>query len=275
MSSVVLHLAEPASRPASLRRVGRLLNELPGLIREAVLPALKRRSTSRGGVPAWLQAVSQPGLSAIEPVQGSKQTMRLSLATLGSAAPEEFKQHTLFPELRPDPRDTGLDLVIDLIQRMQPPHSDLRDVSSNALRRFVRLQSALADGSEILSVEVQSPRRSQPGLITNALTSLCDRLLASRPTECHVQVVGWLERLEIDEHRFGITTDRGERIWCYWENPRLPLMHWLWNDRVRVSGQGYFRADGKLRRIAVSDFTPTHPGAYRMWEDVIDANLNT
>jgi hypothetical protein len=181
----------------------------------------------------------------------------------------------LFPELRPDPRDTGLDLLMDLLQRMRPSHSDLRDVSTNALRRLVRIQATLGDGSEILSVELRSPRRPQSAQITRDLTSLGATLLASRPTESHVQVVGWVERLEIDEHRFGITTDRGERIWCYWDNPRLPLMHWLWNDRVRVSGQGHFRADGKLKRIDVSDFTPTHPGAYRMWEDVIDANLNT
>jgi hypothetical protein len=274
MSSVVLHLAESATRPASLRRVGRLLNELPGLIREAVLPALKRRSTVRGGVPSWLQAASQPGLETIEPVHESRQTIRLSLPLLGTAAPEEFHQRTLFPELRPDPRDTGLDLLIDLVLRLEQRQGNPRDVSANALRRFVRIQSTLGDGSEIVAIELRSPRRPRSAQMTRELTALSATLLASRPTQSHVQVVGWIERLEVDENRFGITTDRGERIWCYWDNPRLPLMHWLWNDRVRVSGQGFFRADGKLKRIAVSDFTPTHPGANRMWEDVIDANLN-
>lgn len=274
MSLVVLHLAESAARPASLRRVGRLLNELPGLIRESVLSALKRRSTMKGGVPAWLQVASQPGLTAIETVQGSQQAIRLSLPMLGSAAPEEFHQRTLFPELRPDPQDTGLDLLIDLVHRLDQRHSDPRDVSTNALRRFVRIHATLGEGSEIHSIELRSSRRSHPAQITRELTSHSATLLAARPTESHVQVVGWVERLEIDENRFGITTERGERIWCYWDNPRLPLMHWLWNARVRVSGQGLFRHDGKLKWITVSDFAPTHPGAYRMWEDVIDANLN-
>jgi|688.fasta_scaffold279003_2 hypothetical protein len=274
MSSVVLHLAESASRPPSLRRVGRLLVELPGLIREAVLPALKRRSALRGGVPAWLQTASQPGLETIEPATATFQTIRLSLPILGSAAPEEFQQRTLFPELRPDPRDTGLDLLIDLVVRLEQRQDNLRDVSTNALRRFVRIQATLAEGSEIVAIELRSPRRPLSAQITRELTTLSSTLLASRPTETHVQVVGWIERLEVDENRFGITTDRGERIWCYWDNPRLPLMHWLWNDRVRVSGQGLFRADGKLKQITVSEFTPTHPGASRMWEDVIDANLN-
>lgn len=273
MSSVVLHLAESGSRPASLRRVGRLLAELPGLIREAVLPALKRRSTLRGGTPTWLQVASQPGLETIELANGPLQTIRLSLPMLGSAAPEEFHQRTLFPELKPDPSDTGFDLLIDLVRRLEHGQEGLRDVSAHALRRFVRIQSAFVDGSEIAVVELRSSRRPQPARITRELTESSATLLASRPTESHVQVVGWVERLEADEKRFGITTDRGERIWCYWDNSRLQLMHWLWNDRVRVAGQGHFRADGKLKRIIVSDFTPTHPGAHRMWEEVIATNL--
>ena len=274
MSSVVLHLVETASHPASLRRVGHLLTELPGLIREAVLSALKRRSTLRGGIPTWLQVASQPGLETIEATQGRQQTIQLSLTTLGSAAPEEFHQRTLFPELRPDPRDTGFDLLIDLVLRMEQGQESLRDVSSNALRRFARLQSSLAEGSEIVTVELRSARRPRTARITRELTALSATLLAARPIETHVQVVGWIERLEADQNRFGITTDRGERIWCYWDNPRLELMHWLWNDRVRVAGQGLFRADGKLKKIIVSDFTPTHPGAHRMWEEVIETNLN-
>lgn len=274
MSSVVLHLAGSESRPVSLRRVGRLLAELPGLIREAVHSSLKRRSTHHGGTPTWLQVASQPGLESIELANGPLQTIRLSLPMLGSAAPEEFHQRTLFPELKPDPRDTGFDLLIDLVRRLEQGEGNLRDVSSNALRRFVRIQSALADGSEIAAVELRSPRRPQSAQITRELTESSATLLASRPTETHVQVVGWVERLETDEKRFGITTDRGERIWCYWDNPRLQLMHWLWNDRVRVAGQGLFRADGKLKKIIVSDFTPTHPGAHRRWGEVIATNLD-
>ncbi|HBH52277.1 MAG TPA: hypothetical protein DDY91_10330 [Planctomycetaceae bacterium] len=274
MPRVVLLLSEAAHGEASLRSVARLLAEVPGLIRESLLSALGRKNASKGRLPGWLRLASQPCLVSISPVMDLRQVVDVSLPALGESAPEEFRHRTLFPELRPDPRDTGFEVLIDLLHRLEQNHVPVADLSANVLSRLVRLRPWLEGESAIAGIELQSPRRSRHALMSPALAKFAQELLDARPTEAAVQVVGWLERLEIDEGRFGIATDRGERIWCYWDHPRLSLLHWLWDCRVRVTGQGEFRADGRLRRVSVTELIPTHPQSHRMFEDVAAANLD-
>jgi len=274
MPRVVLQLSASGHGEASLRSVGRLLAEIPGLIRESVLSALRRKSALKGRLPSWLQVVSQPGLISISPEVNRVQVVELSLPALGEVAPGEFQQRTLFPELRPDTRDTGLDILMDLLLGLEQNQLPPADLTSSILGRLIRLRPWLEGGSAVTSLELQSSRRSRPVRISSALTAHAQTLLDARPTDAAVQVLGWLERLEIDEGRFGIATDRGERIWCYWDHPRLPLLHWLWDARVRVFGQGHFRADGRLRRVTVKELIPTDSRAHRLLEEVAEANLD-
>lgn len=228
--------------------IGYLLVEIPLSVREAISMALRNRSSVQGRRPAWLNRAADVRFVGH---QGNGDTTLLFEApALGEAAAEIYRQQSLFSEMRPDPQDTGFDLLSDIVTDIHQQNSDSEHFDSPLLNRITRFQRVFKR-SPFCEVDFTSRRytESSPVRLTLAIIESARRLLGRTPAPQRVRLVGKLDGIEASTQRFSILLDTGEKVSGVFPEEQSDGMQTLWRQRVLVLGTAVYRASGRLLRI--------------------------
>jgi hypothetical protein len=229
--------------------LGLLLAEVPLAIRETVSMALRNRSAVKGRRPGWLERASDVRFVGHE--GNGETTLFFEAPVLGEAAPEIYVQGSLFPELRPDPQDTGFDLFGDILADIQQRDADSEHFDPPLLHRITRFHKVFAKRSPFSEIDITSRRyvAQQPARFTPQTIASANLLLGETPASQRVRVVGQLDGLEASTQRFSVLLDTGEKIVGVFAEEQIDAMHKLWRERIVVLGTAVYRASGRLLRI--------------------------
>ncbi len=112
VQTIILRSDQHYGRHAPAEPLGRVIQEIAPAVRYSIRMAFGLRSRAGGRLPSWLAASSDIRLVDY---QGRDETvLSFQVPTLGEAAPQLYEQQEFWPS-RPDPEDTGFDLLADVI----------------------------------------------------------------------------------------------------------------------------------------------------------------
>src|SRR5213080_244411 len=93
--------------------LGHALTAIPTVVRQSISMVFRGQSAAKGKRPRWLKAASEAWLVGVD--GGEESVLTFEVPTLGEAAPELFRQGEFPWSNRPDPNDTGFDLLGDVL----------------------------------------------------------------------------------------------------------------------------------------------------------------
>lgn len=247
---VILHSDKHFGRKLPPLHLGRLLVEIPIVIRASVSMAFRNRSHVKGRRPGWLERASDIRFVAHE--GHGRSTLYFEAPPLGEAAPEVYSQQSLFPEVddRPDKSDTAFDLFGDILADVRERNADSVHYDPALLQIITQFNRVFKKGpyTEIdftsRRFPVDVPARVEPSLVDSAMV-----LLGKTPSPQRVRIVGQLDGLVASTQRFSVLLDSGEKVMGVFANDQIEAMHDLWRKRVLVLGTAVYRASGRLLRI--------------------------
>lgn len=235
------------------RSTGRLLAELPIMIRSAISMIFRSRSTQGGKLPAWLHRAADIRLVGIEP--DDHDTLLFEAPSLGMAAPKFYQQRDLF-WTPPDPEDTGFDLLGDVLVDVAAANTDSLRFDRSLLKRLLPFRDVFRDAftHAKLSSRRYSPEAS-PRLDVSLLQS-AQRLIHQTPASRRVRVVGQLDMLRVSSQTFALRVGT-EEVRGVLLSDNIEHMAPLLNRNVLVFGRAVFRPSGRLLRVDVDEFRPS------------------
>jgi len=235
--------------------IGHLMVEVPLAVREAVSMALRNRSTVQGRRPAWLDRAAD--IRFVDHQGNGATTLFFEAPTLGESAIEIYQQQSLFPELRPDPHDTGFDLLGDVVTDVANRNSDSGHFDTHLLRRIIRFHRVFK-GSPFNEVDFTSRRYSEGSSyqFTPSVIESAKSLMGRTPTPQRVRLVGTLDGIEASTQRFAVLLDTGDKVSGVFPEDQSDRMQALWRERVLVLGMAIYRASGRLLRVEAERILP-------------------
>lgn len=237
---------------------GALLRDLLTVLIEGSQRALRirtqGRSTARGVLPAWIAAATDFSVQIIE---GST-VLQVEGPSLFEAAPEEFRQAQLFPEI--DPARPAIDYLIETLDAAVDGEDRSALYDGQLLKFLGKLDSVFAHGVDHLSFERANGTAHGPLRVVQANLRRF-RVLESRiPRPQHVKVAGKLDTIRHSDRTFVLTLGEGtEPIRGIAEH--CEDLQSFWGQRVVVAGTAHFTASGSIQRIEAE--APIRPASDR------------
>ena len=102
--------------------VGQTLVAIPNLVRESIDMVFRGQSLAKGKRPGWLTAASDVALISLS--GGEESVLTFEAPALGEAAPELFRQGEFPWTTRPNPSDTGFDLLGDVLRDIEQGNAE-------------------------------------------------------------------------------------------------------------------------------------------------------
>jgi hypothetical protein len=235
--------------------VGCLLGSIPELVRQSISMAFQRRSTERGRPPKWLEAASDIRLVGID--SDEETVVRFDVPRLGDAARAVYEQGELFP-LRPDPDDTGFDLLGDVVSDVAAHNGDSDRFDQNLLDSLKRLRGRKRVINGQFQEMLVSGHRyvaESPAVVNHQTIAAAVSLRASTPPTARARVVGVLDTVRISTQTFGLKLDDGHEVRGVLSAGDLETLLALFaaKQRVVVRGDAVFRPSGQLLLVDAED----------------------
>lgn len=257
-----LKLEGPATKGVSISAA--VLRDLLTVLIEGSQRALRvrteGRSTARGTLPAWISAASEFSVKILE---GST-VLEVEAPVLAEAAPDRFRQSSLFPEVSPDL--PAFDYLVESLDAalQGADRADLYD--REMLRSLERLGSVFHHGIARITIapEGTSLLRHRIEVTSAAMEDL--RVLEARiPRPQRARVAGKLEMIRHSDLTFTLVLSSGEKIRGVAEPSQISVLQDLWGRQVLVSGTVRFTATGAVQSIEADQLEPTDEGGLRLW----------
>jgi hypothetical protein len=174
--------------------------------------------------------------------------------TLGEAAPELYEPQESWPT-RPDPDDTGFDLLGDVLSDVASDNEDSDRFDQALLGRLARFQHVLNGTFRDLSLRSRrygdsSPARINPGVIATAR-----RFQETTPPPQRVRVVGTLDMIRASTQSFALHLDDSQEVRGVLVSGAVVEVAPLLGKRVLALGRAIYRASGRLLRIDADAIT--------------------
>jgi hypothetical protein len=241
---VTSHQGWGAKMPAQV--LGEWLTRFPVLAAYATRQRCEGASVVPGKRPAWLDCMADTRYLGHE-ADGDATLLHFSTPTLGDAAPELFRQQTVF-ELYPPADYTALDILAETLGEVERENADSDRFDRTLLQRISRLRSCFADGFDAVrfpdAIAVQGATSMNLDLINTA-----ERWTSTPQKEQEARLVGNLDAVVWSSRGFVLVTKAGERVrGVLVDGDQSLLKEWL-GKTVLVHGRAVFRPGGGLLRI--------------------------
>lgn len=201
------------------------------------------RSTARGAAPAWIQAATE---FSVRVLPGST-VLEIEGPSLLEAAPEEFSQGRLFPEVDPDL--PALDYFIESLDAAVEGSGSSALYDAPLLTHFGRLDGVFKQGVD--SIEFARPRvdsGARPLCLSRQSLAGLKKLAGQIPHEQQARVAGKLDTIRHSDRTFVLTLEgNAEPIRGIAE--QYADLQQFWGRSVLVSGAAHFTASGAILRI--------------------------
>jgi hypothetical protein len=151
---------------------------------------------------------------------------------------------------RPDPNDTGFDLLGDVITDVSNANSDSERFDNPLLRRIERFDHALNAECQSLAVVARRYSALAPATITHRVIELAQELTDATPQSRAVRIFGRLDMIRASTRSFVLQLDGGEYVHAAAADSfDIGSLTPLFQKTVLVLGRAVYRPSGRLLRI--------------------------
>ncbi|HEX3997235.1 MAG TPA: hypothetical protein VHX65_01665 [Pirellulales bacterium] len=225
---------------------GELLRAIPDAIRLSVRMAFESRSRATGKLPKWLAPASD--IRFLDHGGHDETFLHFEVPRLGDAAAEIYRQQELWPT-RPDPEDTGFDLLGDVISDVAASDVDSERFDRPLLRQIERFSRGLNGTFQRLAFPGNRFSQAQPVVINSAVIGAASKLCHGTPEPQQTRVAGKLDMIRSSTNTFAIKLKDGQDIHGVLNEGKIADFKGLLEQNVLVLGKAVYRPSGKLLRI--------------------------
>ena len=256
-----LRSAAHFGRKAPPGPLGAVLQVIPAAVRRSVLMAVQGRSTARRTCPAWLAAAADVRLVDY----GGEDETILSFESprLGDAAPGLYEQMQFWPTL-PDPKDTGIDLLADVLADVAAGNPDSERFDRPLLGQLARFRPALKQGFEAIDVLGRRHPCDHPARLDTSVLEIAEQLRAGTPAAQRARVAGILDMVRASTRTFAIRLEGGEELRGVLVAGDMRQIAPLLEKPVLVLGRVHYRPSGRALRIDAEEVRPA-AGDVSVW----------
>jgi hypothetical protein len=262
--TITLTSDEHYGRELPSRTLGRALTAIPTVVRQSVSMAFRGHSGMRGPRPRWLEAAAD--LRFIDHTGDDESVLVFEAPTLGEAAPELYEQRESWPT-RPDPGDTGLDLLGDVVRDVAAHNEDSDRFDRSLLGKLAGFEDVLRGGFR--GIHLGSTRRAAapPAIITHEVVRTAREFQEAIPPPQRVRVVGTLDMVRPSTQSFAMHLDDGQEVRGVLVSGSIETAAACLGRRVLVLGRAIYRPSGQLLRIDADEIAAAE-GESSIWSRV-------
>jgi len=235
--------------------LGHALTAIPTIVRQSVSMAFRGRSGVRGPCPRWLKAASD--LRFIDHTGEDDSVLAFEAPTLGEAAPELYEQQEFPWSSRPDPGETGLDLLGDVVLDVAAHNEDSDRFDKSLLGNLAGFKKVLDGYFREIRLDMHRQGSTVPAVISPEVILTAREFRAATPLPQRVRVVGTLDMVRASTQSFALRLDDRQEVRGVLVSGSVVEAAAQLNRRVLVLGRAVYRASGRLLRIDADEITAT------------------
>jgi hypothetical protein len=186
---------------------------------------------------------------------GDETTVRFQAPPFGEAVGDEYQQLQIW-RTKPDARDTGFDLLGDIIGDLAHARSDSEMLDTPILREFGRFGHVVNGYFDKMLVSGRRYSRTRPAQLTNETIATAKRFYDITPAPRRSRVVGTLDMIRASSDSFALRLDDGSELRGGLLGGDVRDLGDLFGERVLVLGTAFFRASGGILRIDAEAVAP-------------------
>jgi hypothetical protein len=225
---------------------GRILAIIPEAIRRSIGMRLVGRSTSSGRRAHWLEAASD--IRFVDYYGDDDTILVFEAPVLGESARELFEQPDLFLPM-PSPKDTGFDLLGDMLSEIARRNRDSDFFDSSLLGEVSRLKRVFDDSFEKASFWGNRYSEDCPATVDAELISAARELKDKTPRPQRVRISGILDMIRASTLGFALRLADGQEIRGVLLRGDASVLLRHFQKEVVVLGTAIFRPSGRPLRI--------------------------
>jgi hypothetical protein len=223
--------------------------------------AFTGRSTTKGQLPAWLEAAADIRLVDFGGDQNT--VVGFEAPAFGEAAEEFYRQPALWPA-NPPPEDTGFDVLGDVLMDVNSDAEESERFDTPLLRRLAHFRIGLECAFDGLQIVGHRFPQDSPATLSATTIAAARRLEIETPLPQRVRVVGRLDMIWQSRQGYVLTLDDGREVRGVLVQGDMSSITKLFKQRVVVHGRTVYRPSGQLLRLDAEriDPGPDEPGIW-------------
>lgn len=251
MSTITLTSGRHFGRGVPSRTLGHVLVDIQDSIRESIAMAFRGQSVARGKPPEWLRRAAD--VLFLGYGEGEGTTLAFEAPSLGEAAPSLYRQGEFFWTQRPDPCDTGFDLLADVLDDVAAGKDDSDRFDPALLRSVRKLSLRVERGFQGLHIATRRHPATSPARIDARTVKQAETLFDRTPPAQAAMILGTLDMIRISTQTFALRMGGGQDVTGVLSEGDVNDLSPLLRHPVLVSGRAVFRASGSLLRIEADE----------------------
>ncbi len=184
----------------------------------------------------------------------------------GEAAPELYEQQEFWPT-RPDPGNTGLDLLGDVVRDVAARNEDSDRFDKGLLGYLAGFKNVLDGDFREIRLGMHRQVSAAPAVISPQVILTAQEFRAATPLPQRVRVVGTLDMVRASTQSFALHLDDGQEVRGVLVSGSVVDAAAQLNRRVLVLGRAVYRASGRLLRVDADEITAAE-GESSVWSRV-------
>ncbi len=246
VQTIVLTSDMHFGRRAPSKAIGEVLRVLPDAVRASIRMAFESRSDAKGKRPRWLSAASD--IRFLDHSGDDETVLHFSAPRMGEAAEVLFRQQEFWPS-KPEPSDTGFDLLGDVLADIASNNTDSERFDRPLLHQVERFKHGLNGTFQQLSFTCVGRSVASPAVINNAVVQTAARLFRNTPEPQQTRIVGKLDMIRSSINAFAIKLPNGDEVRAVLLEGKVSRLTELMEQSVLILGKAIYRPSGKLLRI--------------------------
>jgi hypothetical protein len=233
--------------------LGEVLRLINPAVRYAVRMRVEGRSSVRGMRPQWLDAAAD--VRFVDHDGQDDTTLYFELPEMGVAAPTLYEQQEMWPT-RPDPLDTGLDLLGQVISDVAAQNPDSDRFDNPLLRRLGKFSHALNGSFRSLDIVRHNGSADVLASLNDSVVETATRFTSATPSPQQARIYGTLDMIRASTETFGLQLETGEEVRAVADGFAIGELKSLFEQPVLVLGRAIYRPSGRLLRIDATRVIP-------------------
>lgn len=236
---------------------GEILRTLPNLITQSIRMSFEGRSRAHGPNPSWLKRASD--IRFVDYKGDDDTVLYFETPILGESASELYEQEE-FWSTRPDPADTGFDLIADIVNDVRDRQSDSVRFDRPLLRTLHNMGHGLNGAFQECLIDKRRGAKQEPAVIDHFVMDNADLLSKETPKPQQVRIAGELDMIRASTSSFAVRLANGQEVRGILARDDIADLADLFKKQVLVLGKAVYRASGNLLRVDAIEVRPMESG---------------
>lgn len=250
-NTVVLKSDQHFGHKAPPNPLGEVLRLIPLAVRQSIRMRFEGRSRASGTQPRWLTAASD--IRLVDYSGDDDTILYFEAPCLGEAAPELYEQKELFDTGKPEPDDSGFDLLGDVLSDVSANNSDSDRFDRQLLRQLTRFKKGIS--GTFSEIDFFGKRYTTPAVLNHNIIETAESFTSETPQSDSVRVVGTLDMVRASTQAFALKLDDGQELRGVMLGGEVGDQKHLLEKRVLILGKAIYRPSGRLLRVDTTEMS--------------------